>query len=350
MNTTVSVLTAAGTGAIATIAVEGPNAWSMARHLFRPCHGSLPAKPHIHRFWFGTLGQGEFHRDQVILALRDHNRIEVHCHGGVRVVRWIINEFAKLGALETAPSQPSRPPWIIPDNPWASAALDLLTRAQTLRTASILLDQYHGAFAKALADPGQHDLLRSRIPVGRHLVTPWRVVLAGPPNVGKSSLLNALAGYQRSIVSPVPGTTRDVVTLITAFDGWPVELIDTAGIHDTDEPLEQAGIRLAQETLQAADLVLWLRDAVTTDSPSPPDTQPVPCLVVLNKCDLLSHPPAASMERLVSAKTGEGIPELISTIAAQLVPNPPPPGAAVPFLPEHELLLGARKLLVRETS
>src|SRR4029453_3197945 len=67
--------------------------------------------------------------------------------------------------------------------------------------------------------------------LGQHLTAPWRVVLAGPPNVGKSSLINALAGYQRTIVSHVPGTTRDVVTTTTAIDGWPVELADTAGLR-----------------------------------------------------------------------------------------------------------------------
>src|SRR5207244_11945531 len=67
--------------------------------------------------------------------------------------------------------------------------------------------------------------------VGRHLTAPWRVAVAGAPNVGKSSLVNALAGYQRSVVAPTPGTTRDVVTALLAIDGWPVELADTAGLR-----------------------------------------------------------------------------------------------------------------------
>ena len=74
---------------------------------------------------------------------------------------------------------------------------------------------------------------------------PWRVVVFGAPNVGKSSLINALAGYERAIVSPTPGTTRDVVTVTTAIDGWPVQLSDTAGFRETQDELESAGIELA---------------------------------------------------------------------------------------------------------
>src|SRR5262249_7726954 len=120
---------------------------------------------------------------------------------------------------------------------------ELVQRAPTLRTAAILLDQLNGAFATEVrrilalfeTDPRNaafslHRLAELGNTVGRHLVEPWKVVVAGPPNVGKSSLVNALAGYQRSVVSEVAGTTRDAVSVRTAFDGWPVELIDTAGL------------------------------------------------------------------------------------------------------------------------
>ena len=89
----------------------------------------------------------------------------------------------------------------------------------------------------------------------------WRVVIAGPPNVGKSSLINAMAGYERAIVSPLPGTTRDVVTLTTAIDGWPVQLADTAGLRASDDELESAGVKLAGAALAAADLVILVCDA-----------------------------------------------------------------------------------------
>src|SRR5205085_10015517 len=113
--------------------------------------------------------------------------------------------------------------------PWAfdDRALEPLTRATTVRTASILLDQYHGAFTRAveaaLAEPAHVAEFARYAPLGRHLVAPWTVAVVGPPNVGKSSLVNALAGYQRAVVSDMPGTTRDVVRTLVALDGWPVE-------------------------------------------------------------------------------------------------------------------------------
>ncbi len=94
-----------------------------------------------------------------------------------------------------------------------------------------------------------------------HLEKGWRVVFIGSPNAGKSSLINALLGYQRSIVLSKPGTTRDVLTATTALEGWPIELIDTAGLRSSNEPLEEAGMRLAVQEASQSDLVLLVSDA-----------------------------------------------------------------------------------------
>ena len=155
-----------------------------------------------------------------------------------------------------------------------------LAQARTERTAAILLDQYHGALRRALDAIDAHcrmaftvqdgrsettscenvETLLARVPLGLHLTQPWRVVLAGRPNVGKSSLMNALAGFQRRSYITSPGTTRDVVTVTTAIDGWPVELCDTAGLHAAGSAVEQAGVARAREALAAADLVLLVFD------------------------------------------------------------------------------------------
>ena len=145
--------------------------------------------------------------------------------------------------------------------------------ARTERTAAILLDQYHGALGRELEeirqanDRGETSLARRRIDdllaraeLGRHLTRSWSVVLAGRPNVGKSSLLNALAGYDRAIVHPTPGTTRDAVTFATAIDGLPVELCDTAGLRSVStspRPLgEGQGVRAETATDAALTLTL----------------------------------------------------------------------------------------------
>ena len=154
------------------------------------------------------------------------------------------------------------------ESPIRAAALLDLTRAPTLRTAEILLEQTQGALDRELSRlieeiRGPHHLALEHLDrliahgqVGVRLTTGWRVVIAGRPNVGKSRLLNALAGYQRAIVDPTPGTTRDLVTALTAFDGWPVELVDTAGMRETDDAIERSGIDRTLRQTETADLVL----------------------------------------------------------------------------------------------
>src|SRR5439155_26955930 len=92
------------------------------------------------------------------------------------------------------------------------------------------------------------------------------VAIAGPPNAGKSTLLNRIARREAAIVSPVPGTTRDVIEVHLDLDGYPVTLLDTAGIRDSDDPVEQERVRRAQQRASEADLVLWVLDAEYMDA------------------------------------------------------------------------------------
>ncbi len=96
------------------------------------------------------------------------------------------------------------------------------------------------------------------------------VAIAGPPNAGKSTLLNRIARREAAIVSPYAGTTRDVIEVHLDLDGYPVTLLDTAGIRDTDDPVEQEGVRRARERAAAADLVLWVVDAQAVIPGRPP--------------------------------------------------------------------------------
>jgi tRNA modification GTPase len=245
---------------------------------------------------------------------------------------------------------------------WTRLAAQSLALARTERVAAILLDQYNGAFSGAL-DRIRHSLqsgqtddarrvlndLQSNTLLGQRLLEPWKVVLAGPPNVGKSSLLNALAGYQRSIVTPQPGTTRDCVSVVTAFEGWPVELIDTAGLHSADDELEQEGIARSREMAQQADLALWIYDATSFEPIGPSqEITSRKCLHVINKCDL---EPQRRLDDVmdafrVSARTGAGIDALGSRIARELAPVAPPAGSAVPFHSECSDLLTRLAALV----
>jgi tRNA modification GTPase len=177
------------------------------------------------------------------------------------------------------------------------------------------------------------DELLARADLGLHLAGAWRVVLAGEPNVGKSSLINALVGYRRAIVYRTAGTTRDLLTATTAVDGWPVELADTAGLRATEDPLERAGVRLAEGAMAGADLVLQVVDAR-----QPPAAWPArsaadgpPLLLVANKIDLVAADWPGQAALPISALTGAGIDRLLAAIGERLVPAPPPAGAAVPF-------------------
>src|SRR5205823_1009519 len=162
---------------------------------------------------------------------------------------------------------------------------------------------------------------------------------AGRPNVGKSRLLNALAGYGRAIVDASPGTTRDVVTVRTALDGWPVELADTAGLRDPDDPLEAAGIALAREQQRGARLppvVLdrsqpWTEnDQALIEAARRAETTPL-TVTVANKSALpAAWEPLGDAWATISAERGDGIEALTQALARRLVPAPPPPGAGVP--------------------
>lgn len=140
----------------------------------------------------------------------------------------------------------------------------------------------------------------------------FRVVIAGPPNAGKSTLLNALAGRDAAIVSDEAGTTRDAIEVHLNLSGLAIIVTDTAGIRDTEAKVEAEGIRRALQRADAADLVIWLSEA---DQPAvvPADLQSADLLKVLNKVDL-SVPATRSVNCLISAATGQGLDELTGII------------------------------------
>jgi tRNA modification GTPase len=336
-DTRVAVLTPPGSSAVAVLAVRGPNAWPVIHRLFRTAGGrQLAAMPT--GFVFGRLGDQA--SDEVILSAVAPEVFEVHCHGGQRVVSWLLGLLRANGIFEVDDRDPAG----------EADALMLLPFARTTRTAGILLDQAHGTFdrAESIARSGGPDaesmraLLRRNVGVGRHLTEPWTVAIAGAPNAGKSSLLNALAGFDRSVVSPIPGTTRDAVSVTLAFDGWPVELIDTAGLRESGDELEAEGIGRAREAAGRSDVVLWVVDATGTQPGSTHDVADIRgvssdrLVVVLNKIDVAEVPgdefPGAVR---VSAVTGAGLPQLVVRLVAALVPYPPAPGDPVPFTPER---------------
>jgi tRNA modification GTPase len=168
-----------------------------------------------------------------------------------------------------------------------------------------------GEIKDALGASGRSERLRDGL----------MVAIAGPPNVGKSTLMNQLARREVAIVSPHAGTTRDVIEVRLDLDGYPVTVIDTAGIRETDDPVEQEGVRRARARAAEADLVLWLADAAG-EKIGP--TSGTPVWLVRNKIDLgaieagaaASGQSVGAREFRISARHGDGVAELVTAMIA----------------------------------
>jgi tRNA modification GTPase len=171
------------------------------------------------------------------------------------------------------------------------------------------------------------------------------VVIAGPPNVGKSTLMNAIAGRDVAITSPFAGTTRDPIEVAVDLRGYPVILVDTAGIRDTGDPVEQEGVRRARQRAEHADLTLWLDDGEHAGEPGVRG----PALLVRTKCDLAVS--TAGAQFAISAKTGQGIDALLDAVADRAVDSMASGEPAVLTLARHrEAFLSARRELAPAAS
>jgi tRNA modification GTPase len=331
------------------VGVAGSGALAAVERLFVP-RGSAPLAERVDgAVVFGRWGDPE-RGEEVVVVRHSAERLEVHCHGGVAASAAVIASLEALGAV--------RQPW--PE--WLAAAgestiqveaREALARAGGPKAARILCRQLAGALdaefariasleaaANVAAATAARERLRRAARVGLRLTRPWRVVVAGEVNVGKSSLVNALAGHARSIVSAEPGTTRDVLETRIVLDGWEIDLVDTAGLREAPAgPTEAAGIERACAAAASADLVVLCRTGFSLSSgrrtgfslSEKSDTLPV-----LTKCDLASpedHAPCDAIH--TSALTGLGIDALAAAIIRRLVPEqseaPTLLGGPVPF-------------------
>jgi tRNA modification GTPase len=300
--------------------------------------------------------------EEVVVARLDDGSFELHVHGGHVASETVLDDLVAAGARRGTWKE-----WVAiqTTDPIRREAQLALADAQTERTAHVLLDQWHGALrseldsiSKAL-DRRNLDLAIERVnqllqrwPLGRHLTVPWRVAIVGRANVGKSSLINAMVGYQRAIVFHQPGTTRDVVTATTAINGWPVVLADTAGLRDARDPLEAAGIQQAKRQIVEADLRLLVfdRSVAWCDADRQLLDRWQDSLVIHNKSDLPPRDRNRPDGLHTSATQGTGIEVVLGRIAECLVGQPPPEGAAVPFTEAQaaQLRLAAQALAARD--
>ncbi|UUO06347.1 50S ribosome-binding GTPase [Blastopirellula sp. J2-11] len=347
--TIAALVTPSGRSAIATVIVAGPAANSAVDRHFFPLGKRQASATSVGDILVGHWRDNDHAPgEELVVSRTGDERLEVHCHGGIAASRRILDHLQTAGCREIAWTEYAERTEAAPT---IAAARIALAKARTSRTAAHLLDQYNGALQTELAsitallDSQETSDAQLRITAllatarfGLHLTMPWKVVIAGRPNVGKSSLINALVGYERAIVFDQPGTTRDAVTAAAAFDGWPVELADTAGLRESDDAIEREGVSRARQLQSEADLILLAFDASarwTAEDQQLIDAHP-DAIIVHNKCDLpissRGHRPAGLK---VSAQRGDGIAMLIETIGQALVPTPPTPETPLLFTEEQ---------------
>ena len=341
MNDTIAAIaTPPGAGAVGIIRVSGPDARSVGMALFHSGRSGFAGfRPyHLHHGQLRTP-EGTF-VDEALVAFMPGPRsftgedvVELHCHGGMAILRTVMEQCLELGVRPAGPGEFSKRAFLNGrmDLARAEAVMELVNapsetairlagakleghfsrRVEELRLllenlrvqlcvavdfpedevdclAPAALDAALEEAGAAIADlAGNHERVRH-----------WRdgalVVLAGQVNAGKSSLLNAVLGVNRAIVTEIPGTTRDYLEEPVSLDGLPVRLVDTAGLRDAAGTVESLGITRSRELAASADLVLLVIDADL--GPGAEDLslldQDVPLLVLANKMDLVSESPA----------------------------------------------------------
>ena len=272
------------------------------------------------------------------------DQYEIQCHGSQAVIDAITADLESQGVSQRPADAGAEGESV--GAKFRSEIELLLNQAKTERTALLLLNQWKlfptAAEQLGALDPAQRqkaiDTMLSHSSFGLNFHRTRSVVFCGRPNAGKSSLINRVLGFQRAIVNPMPGTTRDVVSEGSAVDGWPVEFSDTAGLRQTGGQIEKMGIEKAEQMIESADVVIGVVDGVELDD----SIDLAPDVVVINKSDLVD---AANLKPVIesvssrfpeavclttSATTGDGIEELLATIAKVLVPSLPPTDQAYP--------------------
>jgi len=324
-DTIAAIATPVGCGGIGIVRVSGSQASAVADKVFRKQgNGGLES----HRFYYGRIvdpadnalideGMGVLMR-----APRSYTRedvLELHCHGGYLVVQRVLDACLQAGARLSEAGEFNRRAFrhghfdLCPAPPYLFAFPGGDLDAAPSGESESLVYRSRAGLGSFLDSYAHGKVIRDGI----------SVLLAGKPNVGKSSLLNALTLEQRAIVSHIPGTTRDVIEEIINIDGLPVRIIDSAGIRESHDEIEREGIRRSLEKLALADLVLFL-----VDGSSAIDRQDLDLLqaiagkrfiTVVNKTDLTpvldeGLLPAGVPTVHISSKNGSGIDQLRSAI------------------------------------
>jgi tRNA modification GTPase len=408
-DTIAAIATAPGEGGVAIIRISGLDAESVSARIFARA-SSKNGQLKSHRLYHGEIREPNSGRllDEVLLTIMRKPRsytgedvVEIHCHGGAFVARRVLALVLSQGARQAEPGEFTKRAFLNGrvDLSQAEAVLDLI-RARTDKAAELALTQVSGELSKwvddlreklldilvqieAAIDFPEEDielLQRSHLTEkidhlrtdllniivtydwGRIFREGAKVCVCGRPNVGKSSLVNALLGADRVIVTPVPGTTRDVIEESINLDGLAAAIWDTAGMHETDDQVERIGVDLSRQYLEKADAVLVVLDGAAPmtfeDEAVLRSAAEKKYMIIVNKDDLPRAIAVGAVEKFlgssrihfVSAKMNQGIGELKKNLRELLLGTETEPSVMITNLRHKNALARSEAALKRAVT
>ncbi|MGC8666669.1 MAG: tRNA uridine-5-carboxymethylaminomethyl(34) synthesis GTPase MnmE [Chthonomonadales bacterium] len=368
-DTIAAIATPPGEGGIGIVRVSGPKAFEIAQRVWKDRHASVPLdhRP-SHTIHLGRITDRRTNEvvDEALLLLfkaphsyTGEDVVEFSCHGGPVILARAMTLLLREGARPAQPGEFTQRAFLNGrmDLAQAEAVCDLI-RAKTEDALRLAVMQQQGRLSQEVArirndlvgilaavevtldfsdEVGDLDTsatlqriqevhteirrLLASAHQGRLYREGARLAIVGRPNVGKSSLLNALLRFERAIVTPIPGTTRDVIEDVVNIAGIPVTVMDTAGIRPTEDPVEQIGVQRTRSTLKSATAIVLVLDAsegwTPEDEAIAADLQGVPSIWALNKKDLIPADAAALRVQELAQRKGDGLIVPVSALLGE---------------------------------
>lgn len=367
-DTIAAISTPPGEGAIAVIRISGPDALAIAGRLFTRANPVSPLRERVLHFGCFRNHDGKLDEGMAVVfraprSYTGEDMAEFHCHGGVLVASRVFEAVLQAEARAAQPGEFTRRAFLNGkmDLTQAEAVMDVI-RASTSLALRAAEEQLAGRLGREVEEIRSHilrtvahveayidfpdegiephtgerllaeiaqihdriDRLLGTANEGRILREGVRLVLCGEPNAGKSSLLNRLLGFERAIVSAIPGTTRDTIEELASLRGIPFRITDTAGLRETADAIEREGVERARQAIDRADVIVRIAGIDQHSSFNAQEGE----ILVLNKIDLVDRetvsrrlPAAGSIA--ISCRTGEGLEQLVDMIVTKARGNHP---------------------------